>query len=157
MFKLLSLLVLAAPALSAPLGGLKHIRANDVPSDLVAKRGLLGNLLAPVDNLLTVGNVVQGATDMVDNVLNVALGINLNLDVDTFLTCNHVNGSYAGQDYDLGCTCSGDGLGLLLNVDVDVAALTNVVGLDAFVKAQVSRQTNLFHNCVQMSLTGTRD
>ncbi len=37
----------------------------------------------------------------------------------------------------MGCSCLGSDGGILLDVDVDVEAIVNVIGLEAWVQAQV--------------------
>jgi hypothetical protein len=57
------------------------------------------------------------------------------------LTCGPVSGLFNDHQYDLGCSCAGAEGGLLLGLDVDVGAILNVVGLDAWVRAQVRNES----------------
>ena len=104
----------------------------------------LGNDDSPLDTGLPVlgslTNVTAGITADVGSILSVALGINLDLIDTTQLLCSLVSGTFSDRPYDLGCTCLGSDGGILLDVDVDVEAIVNVVGLDVWVQAQVSRR-----------------
>jgi len=77
-------------------------------------------------------------TANVGSILSVALGVHIDLDITTQLLCSLVSGTFSGQSYDMGCTCLGSDGGILLDVNVDVEAIVNVVGLEPWVQAQVS-------------------
>ena len=82
-----------------------------------------------------VGNVLSTVGDVLDPI-TASIGLDLNLDIGQSLTCNNVNGTFGGRDYNLGCTCQDSTGGLLLEVDVD--AVVNVDGLEAWIAAQVN-------------------
>ena len=101
--------------------------------------GLLDTTTDLLDTTLSVGldtTLVTLAT--LAPILDLSLGVHLDLEANTWLKCNKVSGPFGGRDYDLGCACSSDA-GLLLQVDVD--AVVNVAGLDVWVEAQVELGT----------------
>ena len=125
--------LLALPALAAPLRmpmPMNHRR--DIAHD---ERGLLSGLGLDVGLDLDLGLNLDLAP-----VLDLDLGIELDLESDTWLKCHNIQGPFGGRQYDLGCTCVGSAGGLLLEVDVE--AVVNVAGLDAWVRAQVGRVTS---------------
>ena len=81
------------------------------------------------------GGVFSTVSDVLDPI-TASIGVELDLDIAQWLTCNTVSGSFGGRDYDLGCTCQSLAGGLLLEVDVDT--VINVDGLEAWIGAQVS-------------------
>jgi hypothetical protein len=144
MISLALLPLLALPALAAPVRlpmPMAH-RRDLAPAHTPSERGLLGGLGLDlgVDVDLGLPGLNLGADVGLDlnlaPILDLNLGVDLDLTVDSWLKCNRVQGPFGGRDYDLGCSCIGTGGGLLLGVDVD--AVVNVDGLDAWVRAQVS-------------------
>lgn len=157
---LLPFLASTTLTLAAPISLPMPLRRRGFPNtpSAPAARGLLGDLvdtteslpvvsplLDTVSDIPIVGPLVDTTLDTVDSTLtlldplvDVALGVHIDLQVDTWLTCGLVGGLFGGRTYDLGCTCTGGDGGLLLGVEVDLEAVVNVAGLDAWVKAQVS-------------------
>jgi len=88
------------------------------------------------NNLPIVGATVNAAVD-IGTALSVPLGIALDLEVSTQLLCSLVSATFSNRQYDMGCTCLGSDGRILLDVDVDVSAIVNVAGLDAWMHAQV--------------------
>jgi hypothetical protein len=96
------------------------------------------------------GGLGSGPGDLLDSTplggivgtLDVSLGVALDILVPTTLTCGNVHGWFGGEEYDMGCTCYGTDGGLLLEVDLE--AVVNVLGLEAWVKAQVSWSFNAY-------------
>ena len=128
-----------------PLGsgsdGLNNLPLNTDNLPLIGSDSPLDNSGLPVLGSLT--NVTASITADAGSILSVALGINLDLTDTSQLLCSLVSGTFSERPYDLGCTCLGSDGGILLDVDVDVEAIVNVVGLDAWVQAQVSRDESL--------------
>ena len=142
MLRLASLLpllpLLAAAPLPMPLLGLGDnggLLSSLGPNSGGASLPVLGSTGQTTGTVL---GVAAGVTADVGSVLSVALGVTLDLDATTQLLCSLVSGTFSDKAYDLGCTCLGSDGGILLDVDVDVEAVVNVVGLEAWVQAQVS-------------------
>lgn len=104
--------------------------------DTVGSVPIVGDVLDTVGDIPIVGDVVDSTVALLDPLVGVPLGLGLHLDIDTWLKCGLVSGLFGGRQYDLGCTCAGTSGGILLEVDVE--AVVNVAGLDAWVRAEVS-------------------
>lgn len=101
-------------------------------------RGLLSGLGLDLGVDLNV-DLDTGLDLVLAPILDLDLGLKLDLEVETWLKCHTVNGVFGGREYDLGCTCLGAVGGLMLGIDIDINAVVNVAGLDAWVRAEVSR------------------
>lgn len=143
-------------ALAAPMRLPMPLARRGIPSrPVLPERGLLagvlesagsipvvGDVLDTVGDIPIVGDVVDSTVALLDPLVGVPLGIGLDLDIDTWLKCGLVSGLFGGRHYDLGCTCAGSSGGLLL--EVDVASVINVAGLDVWVKAEVRQKKDIF-------------
>ena len=120
------------PVLSHNNNGLPVVGNNGPISSTTNNLPLLGS---NSEDLL---NVAAGITGDVSATINAALGVTIDLTSTTQLLCSLVYGTFSEKQYDLGCTCLDQDGGILLDVDVDVEAIVNVDGLQAWVEAQVS-------------------